>query len=427
LPSYSGASDKTWLGAESRGSTLPESRESTGAPASTVNTDMPASEQSAAQEAEALVQELERMKQRAHEIAVRLRQLEGKPVQKPKRPNHFVCLKLSDNPTLVKKAEEVQAKVLEAQPALEALLVSPTLLHLTLFVMHLSDESDLVKAVKCITEYQEELVGPDQIHITMQGLASFGSDVLFGEIVTSGLDFLQRINHGLSVKFLEAGLLTTEEQKVIASGKFKPHVTLFKVSKGGKKAPKKILRDSWEPHAGFYFGDHVCHGLELSAMSEKDDKGFYKKIPGSDLTFSVNSHTVPVQVKLTPFVNKEGEQPSVAVSCGITVPSSPNKSEVTPKQDSSIMPLPKPKKTTNTSQTGLPPPRKKQEGKNSGGETKTKLKTKEQAPAAPPPPPEKREGGNPHGESKTKSKKEKRRQSTKNETGGKEESVLFHV
>jgi len=311
-----------------------------------------------AQEARLLVDELDGMKVRALQIAARLAQLEGqggtviqhkpykqKPTQQP-QPNHFISLKLAHNERLVETVTALQAKILETHPELEALLVSPSLLHLTLFVFHSAGPEDLAKAVNCIRCFEETLSGPAVVQLTMAGLNSFGTDVLFAEVATESateMDFLKQINIELSARFLEAGLLTEQQKARAAPGKFKPHVTLFKSSKGmgKKKAPKKIPKDAWQSLSGWVFGSHSCFGLELSSMIEKDAAGFYQKIPESELRFP-GSHIPTVEVQLEPYPDPTAKHGGVLLRCDITVAGAQR--EVSAGSQKEALALPKPKK-----------------------------------------------------------------------------------
>lgn len=64
------------------------------------------------------------------------------PQQKRRRPNYFVCQRITD-PAIMKGVEEVQSKIMKAAPAFSACFVDPASLHVTFCTLALDNESQV--------------------------------------------------------------------------------------------------------------------------------------------------------------------------------------------------------------------------------------------------------------------------------------------
>ena len=63
--------------------------------------------------------------------------------QKRRRPNYFVCQRIT-NPAIIKGIEEIQSKIVKAAPAFSSCFVDPTTLHMTICTLALDTESQVI-------------------------------------------------------------------------------------------------------------------------------------------------------------------------------------------------------------------------------------------------------------------------------------------
>lgn len=182
-----------------------------------------------------------------------------------KRPTHFVSLRIKDD-NIWSNISTIQEKMIKTHPKLEPYLVTKTEAHITLFVLELP-QKDLEKAKKCILEAKDICKKLEKIKLS--GIGDFNQKVLFAKIEND--DNLKKFQSEITELFEKGGIKLKKENHG-----FNPHVTLFKLSKGGynQEGLDKIPLESFEKHKEFSFGEFSFNSLELNKMRKYG--GYYE-------------------------------------------------------------------------------------------------------------------------------------------------------
>jgi 2'-5' RNA ligase len=112
-----------------------------------------------------------------------------------------------------------------------------------------------------------DLINVDKIPLILKGIGNFGN---------GSVCFVQVENHSF-LKNIADKIFQLLRKKLLVMGTsgFEPHVTLMKMRSGGKDA--KIMNQAVElTDETTFFGVEVCTSIDLCAMEEVDDDGFYK-------------------------------------------------------------------------------------------------------------------------------------------------------
>ena len=222
------------------------------------------------------------------------------------RPTHFLAVRVK-NPQIQETIDKLQSEIIKRNALLEPCMVSPILAHMTLFVMHLATVDEVKAAAELLTgpassSSSSPATPSHLLHaavrataplpVTFQGLGTFTSKVLFASLVEGEAKEKLHMLSSLAYQAYEEGNITVQPFN------FKPHLTICKTSKfwssrrrkggragAGKKnkkwkrgKPPQITRDAYEGWENMLFGSHVLSGIELLAMREKDDDGYYRQI-----------------------------------------------------------------------------------------------------------------------------------------------------
>lgn len=196
--------------------------------------------------------------------------------KKSLRPNYFIAVRVS-NPEIHDSLRIVQETVLKYDPKLKPALIPLKTLHLTLMVMYLGNEDDIVKAksvlVQCRNDIKKLLYGK-QIIMNFSGLDHFRNEVLFSKVADQGqASLLKNIAGVVRAKYDAAGIPSTDERE------FQPHLTVMKLSRNPKlrkKGIKKIPKESYSKLVDKSFGIENASALHLCSMlHKKAEDGFY--------------------------------------------------------------------------------------------------------------------------------------------------------
>ena len=245
-----------------------------------------------------------------------------KPLPKKKHecsPTHFLSFRLPD-PVLRAQCEKVQKHIVKRDPSLSAAVTSSLKLHLTLFVLTLKTEEEIVKAKDLLQQVVQRRSsgsgsksgsgsgsGSDSgsgrnstklPRLTLSGLSVFNSgtvlfvDVAKDEQLADVIEFVNMVH----TAFVNAKLLPPDKKHT-----FKAHVTLLKTSqlrrrkrrkKGVNKQDHEVAQEkneqkqqekikikkvkivAPEEYVDTSFGEHELTELELCEM-KTDSSGYY--------------------------------------------------------------------------------------------------------------------------------------------------------
>ncbi|NXN21803.1 AKA7G protein, partial [Nycticryphes semicollaris] len=170
----------------------------------------------------------------------------------------------------------LQDAIIQKDPRLSQAMVLSGSLHVTVFVMHLSNEEEISTAADALSDskdFVEDLLKGKTVELSFQGIDHFKNQVGFVKLAENDhrTIFLE-IAETMKKIFQEKGILAGEERA------FKPHLTFMKLSKSAQllKQVKKIDSSLYEDFKSHYFGDEILHRLDLCSMlKKKQPNGYY--------------------------------------------------------------------------------------------------------------------------------------------------------
>ncbi|XP_074846665.1 A-kinase anchoring protein 7 isoform X2 [Carettochelys insculpta] len=199
---------------------------------------------------------------------------DGQKKKKQAHPNYFISIPIT-NPKITRGIQAVQDLVVQMDHRLSQAMVRHGSLHVTLLVMHLSNE-EVGTAVGAFLESKdavEELLQGKHLDLSFQGIDHFRNEVVFVKFAASDhITTLTEMAETMKKIFQEKGILAGENRA------FKPHLTFMKLSKSPKlhKQVKKIDPNLYEKFKSHYFGDETLHRLDLCSMlKKKQPNGYY--------------------------------------------------------------------------------------------------------------------------------------------------------
>ncbi|XP_034621542.1 A-kinase anchoring protein 7 isoform X1 [Trachemys scripta elegans] len=195
--------------------------------------------------------------------------------KKQYQPNYFISLPIT-NPEITRGIQAVQDIVVQKDHRLSQAMSRYGSLHVTLLVMHLSNEEEVGTAVGALLESKdavEELLQGKHLDLSFQGIDDFRNEVVFVKFAASHhTAALTEISETMKKIFQEKGILAGENRA------FKPHLTFMKLSKSPelRKQVKKIDPHLYENFKSHYFGDETLYRLDLCSMlKKKQPNGYY--------------------------------------------------------------------------------------------------------------------------------------------------------
>ena len=201
--------------------------------------------------------------------------------KKPKKivPNYFVAIRVS-NPDIHAGVKIVQDSLVTHNKRLKDALIPLETLHLTLLVVHLQDDEQILKAAGIMNQCQaslEPILQNGALTLTFSGLDHFGHQVLFVKLGgEEELVLLNSVANIIRETFEKEGIPSTDSRDFI------PHLTVMKLSRSPKlrkKGVKKIPVEGYTNWVNFKFGEDTVHALYLCSMNDKkDEEGFYKSV-----------------------------------------------------------------------------------------------------------------------------------------------------
>ncbi|NWR72026.1 AKA7G protein, partial [Centropus unirufus] len=172
--------------------------------------------------------------------------------------------------------QAVQDAIVQKDQRLSKAMVRPGSLHVTILVMHLSNEEEISVAVGALSDskdFVEDILKGKTVDLSFQGIDHFKNEVGFVKLAKNDhAAILTEIAETMKKLFQEKGILAGEQRA------FKPHLTFMKLSKSTqlRKQVKKIDSSLYEDFKDHYFGNEILHRLDLCSMlKKKQPNGYY--------------------------------------------------------------------------------------------------------------------------------------------------------
>ncbi|XP_009072378.1 PREDICTED: A-kinase anchor protein 7 isoform gamma-like, partial [Acanthisitta chloris] len=151
-----------------------------------------------------------------------------KKKNKQYQPNYFISLPIT-NPEITGNIQAVQNAIIQQDQRLSKAMVRSGSLHVTMLVMHLSNEEEISIAVGALSDskvFVEDLLKGKTVDLSFQGIDHFRNEVGFVKLADNDhTAVLSEIAEAMKKIFQGKGILAGEERA------FKPHLTFMKLSK----------------------------------------------------------------------------------------------------------------------------------------------------------------------------------------------------
>ncbi|NXS51608.1 AKA7G protein, partial [Brachypteracias leptosomus] len=173
--------------------------------------------------------------------------------------------------------QAVQDAIIQKDQRLSKAMVRSGSLHVTMLVMHLSNEEEIsiiqFGFFSSRWLFLTNLLKGKTVDLSFQGIDHFKNEVGFVKLTENDhTTILKEIAETMKKIFQEKGIVAGEERA------FKPHLTFMKLSKSTqlRKQVKKIDSSLYEDFKSHYFGDEILHRLDLCSMlKKKQPNGYY--------------------------------------------------------------------------------------------------------------------------------------------------------
>uniref|UniRef100_A0A8C5SEF5 A-kinase anchoring protein 7 n=1 Tax=Laticauda laticaudata TaxID=8630 RepID=A0A8C5SEF5_LATLA len=192
------------------------------------------------------------------------------------RPNYFISVPIT-NPQIIDGIQTLQNTIIQKDNRLSKAMIHYGTFHVTLLVMHLSNEEAISNGVGAFLESGgliEELLQGKPLNLSFQGIDHFRNQIGFVKLTESdNTTMLLKIAEIVKKMFQEKGIIIVDD-KVL-----KPHLTFMKLSKSPKLQKQGVKRIDSSMFANFknhYFGDELMNRLDLCSMlKKKQPNGYY--------------------------------------------------------------------------------------------------------------------------------------------------------
>ncbi|KAG7398106.1 hypothetical protein PHYBOEH_011662 [Phytophthora boehmeriae] len=213
------------------------------------------------------------------------------------RPTHFVAFRIT-SPRLITQVERLQSAIRDFCPEAASCLIDPRTLHVTLCVLRLPDGDAIERACQVLHSEgarasTHEFSGVSPPSFDFNGWGFFGNnDVLYAKMDMDSMDGkrLSAVAEHIHHEFDRSGLTTETFRRP-----YTPHLTVWK-SSCDRNLIKNINTSRGEGATtvqdGIYqlvksyasaadaeeLGSDHPRSMELLAMKEKDENGYYKQL-----------------------------------------------------------------------------------------------------------------------------------------------------
>ncbi|XP_070788814.1 A-kinase anchoring protein 7 isoform X2 [Pituophis catenifer annectens] len=191
------------------------------------------------------------------------------------RPNYFISVPIT-NPKIIDGIQTLQNTIIQKDNRLSKAMIHYGSFHVTLLVMHLSNEEAISNGVGAFLESGgliEELLQGKPLNLSFQGTDHFRNQIGFVKLTEGdNTTTLLKIAEIVKKMFQEKGIVI--DDKVL-----KPHLTFMKLSKSPKLQKQGVKRIDSSMFANFkshHFGDELMNRLDLCSMlKKKQPNGYY--------------------------------------------------------------------------------------------------------------------------------------------------------
>jgi 2'-5' RNA ligase len=227
---------------------------------------------------------------------------------KEPRPDHFLALRLSHDPTVISTITTIQNAIAKHSPHLQPSFIDPISAHLTLGVLHLPDDATKEAAQAALLDAATAVAAvlDTPCCVSLCGIGNFRSQVIFLDLAdgnggsgsggnTGGREAALQLAATVRTHFQEQGLLLQ------ANRAFVPHVTIAKISKmqpwtnNYKSRRKKtqaeveaeqltIPTESYSALSSISSGAVRLSEIQLCAMEGRQPGEYYKVLASATFT-----------------------------------------------------------------------------------------------------------------------------------------------
>ncbi|KAM9356302.1 LOW QUALITY PROTEIN: A-kinase anchor protein 7-like [Pholidichthys leucotaenia] len=185
------------------------------------------------------------------------------------RPNYFVSIPIT-NTQISTAVAEVQEAILQQEPQLVKAMIPVPTLHITLLVMHLSNQEQV--DLSHLLAWKKMLGGRDMV-LPFSRISHFRKEVVFVSLAAGPhRDTLDWLADLLWSRFEEQGLLQGDCRG------FEPHLTIMKLSRASKLSQgiKRMDPALYFDYMNKFFGDQTVEWVDLCSMLKKiQQEGYY--------------------------------------------------------------------------------------------------------------------------------------------------------
>lgn len=188
------------------------------------------------------------------------------------RPNHFVCIHVTDEEVKV-KVQEVQEHITGHTPQLAEGCLVPTALHVTLCMVRLENEPQIEAARRVLEEAKQQFIHvlPRCLHLSFSGVDNFRGRLVYVKV--DPCPALERFVFYLLNQLQQAGIRTPGNRD-----QYTPHMTVVKLSRPMQRELHTTLISpaSYVPFRDVRIGRQRVKAVQLCSMTEpKQSDGFY--------------------------------------------------------------------------------------------------------------------------------------------------------
>ncbi|KAK7071939.1 Solute carrier 7 member 3, partial [Halocaridina rubra] len=190
------------------------------------------------------------------------------------RATHFLCIRVH-NEEVKNAVAEVQEQIIMAEPVLRSCAMPTELMHVTLAMIRINSPDAMVALTDLLQEIQPKiqalLAQPQQKHIIVKGLSTFGARVLYAKLqIPEAFNAL--------VQMLQESLANIDDLLITNHFDFVPHMTLIKISRPvARERRSKYLNSAlYSDYIEKEFGIIDINNINLCFIDDKrGHDGFY--------------------------------------------------------------------------------------------------------------------------------------------------------
>ena len=223
------------------------------------------------------------------------------------RPTHFLCIRITDKQAL-SNIQKVQSHITHLSPQLADGCSPPTIFHVTLCMVRLTNEEHLATAKATLEKIKPQFLRllPRCVNLILSGVDNFAYRLVYVKVTPNAA--LNKLVSFLIERLQMAGLSTPGNHS-----EYTPHVTIVKLSRPMRRElnAKIISPALYSPFQDSPIGHQNIQSLHLCpVMSPMQDDGFYLKL--HTLTNSLGHLMPKLSVPLVEKVNMLRNQGAIS-------------------------------------------------------------------------------------------------------------------